>query len=271
MVQWDDVRASRGTTVVLDHLNLAVARGEWLGVLGPNGAGKTSLVRTLADLTIDEGRVVVDGRDLTDVSQRDRARLVAIVPQHPVIPPGLSVFDYVLLGRTPHHALRAAPSRHNRIQAHAVMQRLELEAVADRPIDSLSGGERQRAVLARAVAQDTPILVLDEPTTFLDLGHQFDVLELVAELRDERDVTVVTTMHDLSVAGQFVDRVAVLRDATLVAAGSPATVLTPQLIEAVWGVAATTSVDQQGAIIVTVGRRREADCDTPSRSLTEQP
>jgi iron complex transport system ATP-binding protein len=271
MLRWEEIDASRGSRVVLDRVSLTVARGEWLGVLGPNGAGKTSLVRTLADLALAHGRVLIDGRDLGEVSQRERARLVAIVPQHPLIPPGMPVFDYVLLGRTPHHSLRAAPSRHDRVQAQAVMQRLELEAVADRTIDSLSGGERQRAVLARAVAQDAPILVLDEPTTFLDLGHQFDVLELVAELRDERDVTVVTTMHDLSVAGQFVDRVAVLRDGALVASGPPATVLTPDLIEAVWGVAATTSIDERGAVVVTVGRRREAGRRAPSRSLTEQP
>ena len=188
---------------------------------------------------------------------RERARTVAVVPQHPVVPAGVTVFDYVILGRTPHQGLRCSPSIHDRRRTYAVLQRLDLDGMATRRVDSLSGGERQRVVLARALVQDTPVLVLDEPTAALDVGHQLEVLELIADLRRERGLTVVTTVHDLSVAGQFADTVAVLAGGRLVAHGRPADVLTPALVGAHWGVDASCEVDEDGAVIVTVRRRRE--------------
>src|SRR5690606_34853405 len=133
------------------------------------------------------------GLDIASMKPRDRARLLALVPQHPTIPPGITTFDYVALGRAPHQGIRFAPSIEDRRRALAVLQRLDLDGFARRCVDTLSGGERQRVVLARALVQDTPILVLDEPTSALDVGHQLDVLELVADLRAEADLTVITT------------------------------------------------------------------------------
>ncbi len=269
-VEWSNVTIRRGDTIVTREIDLAVERGSWISILGPNGAGKTSLVRTLTDLVPESGTVLVEGTSILDLDARARARLVAVVPQHPVIPPGLPVFDYVLLGRTPHQGLRYGASAEDRRRTHAVMQRLELDTFAVRPLDSLSGGERQRAVLARALTQDTPILILDEPTTFLDVGHQYDVLELVAELRADRQVTVITTMHDLSLAGQFADVVAILHGGRVMASGSPADTLTAERIATAWGVDAITEVDDHGAVSITIRRRRERPFPSFAHAYEEQ-
>lgn len=270
-VSWRAVSVRKGGVDVLSGVDLDVEPGAWLSVIGPNGAGKTTLLATLLGSSgIGKrgvsGSVALAGEVAADLSARDRARRLAFVPQHPVIPPGMPVFDYVVLGRVPHQGLRCAASEHDRRRAVAVLQRLGLDEFAGRRVDTLSGGERQRVVLARALVQDASLLVLDEPTSALDVGHQLDVLELLAEIRTERaaaagdttvPLTIITTVHDLTVAGQFADRLAVLADGRLVAAGTPAEVLTPERLARHWGVDATCTVDPDGSVSVTVRRRRE--------------
>ena len=274
-ISWRGVSVSLGGNDVVHDVTLDVPTGAWLSLIGPNGAGKTTLVRTLSQAVRHRGHVAVLGRDAASLSVRDRARRLAVVPQHPVIPPGMRVFDYVLLGRAPHQGLRCSSSVQDRRRALGVLQRLGLDVLTDRRVDTLSGGERQRVVLARALVQDAPLLVLDEPTAALDVGHQLEVLELIADLRTERELTVVTTVHDLTVAGQFADVVAVLADGGLVAHGSPRNVLTPEVIGAHWGVDATCDVDDDGSVTVTVRRRRErrsppaAGARTPTTTTTE--
>ena len=256
-ISWRGVSVALGGGDVVRDVTLDVPTGAWLSLIGPNGAGKTTLVRTLSRGVGYRGAVALLGADAGALGVRDRARHLAVVPQHPVIPPGMRTFDYVLLGRAPHQGLRCSSSVQDRRRALAVLQRLGLEAFTDRRVDTLSGGERQRVVLARALVQDTPVLVLDEPTAALDVGHQLEVLELIADLRTERELTIVTTVHDLTVAGQFADVVAVMADGRLVADGTPSDVLTPEVIGTHWGVDATCDVDDDGSVTVTVRRRRE--------------
>lgn len=243
---------------VLRGVDLEVAAGRWLSVIGPNGAGKTTLLRVLAGL-VDHSGVVRLGAEAGSAGQmtpRARARTVGFVPQDPVVPPGLGVLDYVMLGRAPHQAFGFAATREDQRLVWAVLQRLELEDFAHRRVDTLSGGEQQRVVVARAVAQESPVLLLDEPTSSLDVGHQIEVLELIDELRVERGLTIVTTMHDLDLAAQFSETVVVMVEGHVAAVGPVGDVMTEPILTRWFG--AHVSVDTvDGEISIKVRRHRE--------------
>jgi iron complex transport system ATP-binding protein len=219
-----------GDREVLSGVGLQVRRGEWLAVIGPNGAGKSTLLKAVMGLVEHRGGVTVDGRPAHALKPRERARLMAYAPQSPALPPDMTVFDYALLGRTPYIPYLGRESRHDRDVTGAVLDRLDLTGFADRRVGRLSGGERQRVVLARALAQEAPALLLDEPTTALDLGHQQQVLELIDRLRLADELTVVTTLHDLTLAGQYADTLLLLAEGRAVASGGPARVLTEGLV-----------------------------------------
>jgi iron complex transport system ATP-binding protein len=215
---------------LFDGVSFKVERGDRLALSGPNGAGKTTLLHAVVGLVPFEGRVGLWGRELEKYPRRERARLVALVPQNPVIPEGVTVEDYVLLGRTPHLGVLGTERRSDLVAVEQALGRLELVWAAERRLDTLSGGELQRVVLARALAQEAPLLLLDEPTTGLDLGHQIRVLELVDELRREDGLTVLSAMHDLTLAGRFADRFALLSQGRLVSKGSRTDVLDAAVI-----------------------------------------
>ena len=242
-----------GVEVVRDF-STKVERGEWLSLIGPNGAGKTSILRALAGLVSSTGSVLFDGRASASAGRRELARRVALVPQHPQTPSALTVAEYVLLGRTPHIGYLAGESRVDRLAAERAIARLALRDFISRPLGSLSGGERQRVVLARALAQEASVLLLDEPTSALDLGRQQQVLELVDSLRRTDELTVVCAMHDLSLAGQYADRLLLLDQGRVAAQGSAAEVLSERTIAEYYG--ADVRVLREDSMVFVLPRRR---------------
>jgi iron complex transport system ATP-binding protein len=245
-----------GGTLIVDRVDLDVAEGEWVTVIGPNGAGKSTVLRAVGGLLPFDGRIDLGGTSLARLARRERARTVATVAQSPVVPPGMRVVDYVLLGRTPYIATLGRESRSDLAVVGEVLAVLDLERFAGRRLDTLSGGERQRVFLARALAQGARILLLDEPTSALDIGHQQEVLELVDRLRRERGLTVLATMHDLSIAGEYADRMVLLAGGRVAAAGTPRDVLTETLLAEHYRVRVRVVDGDQGPLVVPVRGQR---------------
>lgn len=254
-VVFDDVTVAYGSRDALTGFGDRIASGEWLGVIGPNGAGKSSLLRAMAGLVDHRGDILVDGVSLRSLDERTRARLIAYVPQEPLIPDDMTAFEYVLLGRSPYIGYFGAPSRNDRRVASAVLDRLRLGEFSNRALGALSGGERQRVVLARALAQEAPVLLLDEPTSALDIGHQQQALELVTELRRTQHLTVLSALHDLTLAGTYTDRLVMLSDGAVVARGSAAEVLTAERLGEVYRVCVTVDIDPDDGTVIVVPRR----------------
>jgi iron complex transport system ATP-binding protein len=253
MIEMRDLWVRFGPVAAVRGLSLRAESGGWTALIGPNGAGKTSALRALAGLVPFDGEVRIEGEDARRLGRRALARLIAFVPQKPETPPALTVAEYVLLGRTPHISYLGGEGKRDRDAAARALRRLDLEDFAQRPLGSLSGGELQRAVLARALAQEARILLLDEPTTSLDLGRQQLVLELVDELRQD-GLTVVTTLHDLTLAGQFAEHIVLLDGGSVVAEGTAADVLSAPNVAAHYGANVRVVEDEHGVFVVPVRR-----------------
>ncbi|HEX9258518.1 MAG TPA: ABC transporter ATP-binding protein [Acidimicrobiales bacterium] len=250
-----ELRASTITVEVdgarlLDGVSVTARAGTTLCIVGPNGAGKSTLLRVLAGLLEPAaGEVLGAGRPLARLKRRERAKVVAYVPQDPVLPLAMRVADYVLLGRTPHLAPLAHEGAHDLDIARQSLEQLDLAELAGRAIGTLSGGERQRVLVARALAQQAAVLLLDEPTAALDPGHQLEVLELVDQLRRTHGFTVVCTMHELTLAGQFGDELVLLDRGRVVSAGPAAHVLTDENLSRYYG-SSVRVVEADGTRIV---------------------
>ncbi|HEY8491423.1 MAG TPA: heme ABC transporter ATP-binding protein [Dehalococcoidia bacterium] len=232
------LRAGYGGREVLRGLDLSLSPGEVLGVVGPNGSGKSTLVRVLSGvLRPRAGTVLLMGRDLRAFSARELARTVAVVPQAASLPEGFTALQIVLMGRTPYLGLLASEGPEDLAAARRAMEQTDVLRLADRPVQRLSGGERQRVVAARALAQEAPVLLLDEPTAHLDVGHQTALFDLVHRLARERRLAVLAVVHDLTLAGQYCDRLLLLKDGRALAGGPPEQVLTPERVTEAYGVA----------------------------------
>ncbi len=253
MIELRDVTVELGGKPVVDGVSAEIADGEWLALIGPNGAGKTTLLRAIARLVPFSGEVRLDGRRGEELSRGELARLVADVPPDPSTPPWMTVAEYVLLGRTPHLGPLAKEGSRDRDAAARSLARLDLLPFAGRRLGTLSGGEKQRVVVARALAQEAPIVLLDEPTAALDIGHQQQALELLDGLRAEPGLTLVTAMHDLTLAAQYADRMLLLDAGRVVADGTPGDVLTEAVIAEHYG--AAIDVVAVGGRIAVVPRR----------------
>lgn len=244
MITWDGVSVTYATTRVLGPLSLRVDDGEWVGLIGPNGAGKSTMLKTAIGAVDHEGTVSLSN------GKRRPGLDIAWMPQRPQMPDDMTVFDYVVLGRTPHIGYLGSESRGDLDSVETALRKLGMLEFAGRGLATLSGGEAQRAVLARALAQEAPVLLLDEPTASLDIGHALDVLEVLDELRAAEGLTVVTAVHDLTLAGRFADRLVLLGDGIVRGDGPPEVVLTEDLLRTHYGRGVRVIQDQDGPTVV---------------------
>jgi len=252
-IELTNVTVVLGGQPVVDGIEAAVARGEWVALIGPNGAGKTTLLRAIARLVPFAGSIALEGRDTKELHRAELSRLLAVVPQEPSTPPWMTVAEYVLLGRTPHLGTLAKEGKRDREAAARALARLDLLEYRERRLGTLSGGEKQRVVVARALAQEARIVLLDEPTAALDIGHQQQALELLDVLRGESELTLVAAMHDLTLAAQYADRMVLLDRGHVAADGVPRDVLTEAAIARHYG--ASIDVVPVGGRVAVIPRR----------------
>lgn len=233
-----------GDILAVHAVSLDLLPGHITAICGPNGSGKSTLLRALSGLHKPHaGTVLVDDEDLAQHNPRQIARLLSFLPQSPLVPAGVTVREVVEQGRFPHRRLLGGPRPDDQEAVAWALASTRLDDLAERDVAHLSGGERQRVWIAMALAQRTSVLLLDEPTTFLDIRYQLEVLELVRHLADEVGITVALVLHDLNQAATFADRLVLLRDGRVVAAGPPDEVLTSDHVEAVFGVRVTLVED----------------------------
>ena len=244
MIAWDSVSVSFGSTRVLGPVSLEVGDGEWVGLIGPNGSGKSTMLKSAVGVVDLSGAVSVG-------TQAPRPGLdIAWMPQRPHLPDEMGVGDYVMLGRTPHLGYLAGEGSKDITTVKAALSQLDLTDLVHRPLSTLSGGEAQRAVLARALAQEAPVLLLDEPTASLDIGHAVDVLEVVDGLRRTQGLTVVTAVHDLTLAGRYADRLVLLGGGLIQAEGKPTEVLTEATLRAHYGADIRVVIESDGPVVI---------------------
>lgn len=230
--------------LVIERLSATILPGEITALVGPNGCGKSTLLKGLARLLRPRGGMaMLDGRAISDLPTRELARQLGILPQTPTAPEGLTVYELVAQGRYPHQGLFHQWSVEDEAKTREAIVATRLVSFADRPLDTLSGGQRQRAWIALTLAQDTSILLLDEPTTYLDIGHQLEVMELIARLNRERRMTIVLVLHDLNQAARYCRRMIVLDDGAIMADGAPWDVMTREILAGVFRVQADVIAD----------------------------
>jgi ABC-type cobalamin/Fe3+-siderophores transport system ATPase subunit len=231
MLKIEELSVSYGKRRVLYNVSLDVREGEVLALIGPNGAGKSTLVRAVSGvIPVQSGRVGVNGDDLLSLPAMKRARHLAVVPQAVSMPPAFTVWETILLGRTPYLNFLGQVSARDEEIARAALQKVDALDLSERRVGELSGGEQQRVLLARALAQSTPILLLDEPTVHLDLQHQISLMEIVRSLAHKDNLAVLIALHDLNLAARFADRVGLLQAGEVKAVGTARQVLTPEII-----------------------------------------
>lgn len=219
----------------LRDVSLSINRGEFLGLVGPNGSGKTTLLRLLNRIYIPQsGRVTFDGRDISSYSRADLARQMAFVPQDPGTQFPFSVLEIVLMGRAPHSRGRAFENPHDLDVAWSMLELTDISHLAHQSVTALSGGERQRAFIARALAQQPQVLLLDEPNAHLDIAHQIEIFTIIKKLNIDSGLTVISVSHDLNLAAAYSDRMAMMVSGSMAAAGPPEEVLTESRIQDVF-------------------------------------
>lgn len=236
MIDVNAISASYDGVTILHDLTLNINVGEHLGLVAPNGSGKTTLIKIISGIKLpDNGSVNIDGYEIGSLRPKDRARLVSVVQQNPTIPIGLTAREVVLMGRNPYLSLVQWEGHRDSEYCEEAMALTRTSDLADRSINSLSGGELKRVFIARALVQKTPVMLLDEPTAHLDIFYQSEILDLIEDIRARTKMTIICAMHDLNMAAQYSDRIAVLYGQQIYALGLPNEILTGELILSVFG------------------------------------
>lgn len=250
-----DLSLGYAARAVVHHLDLDLPDQKITAVIGPNGCGKSTLLRGLARLlTPQSGAVLLDGAPIHTQPTRSVARRVSLLPQQPIVPEGVTVEELVARGRHPHRGLWQTQRPTDATAVRSALEATDTHPLADVPVSELSGGQRQRVWIALTLAQETDILLLDEPTTFLDLAHQIDMLDLIARLNSERGTTVVMVLHDLGLAARYADHLVALQDGVVAAQGRPAEVLTPTNLATVFGLDARVITDPESGTPLVIPR-----------------
>ncbi|GMA36802.1 ABC transporter ATP-binding protein [Demequina litorisediminis] len=251
-----------GERTVIDDLDLQVPGGKMTAIVGANACGKSTLLRAMSRLLKPQrGQVLLDGREVHSMRSKELARTLGLLPQSPLAPEGITVADLVGRGRHPHQKLMARWSRDDDKAVADALEATDTVALAERPIDELSGGQRQRVWIVMALAQDTDVLLLDEPTTFLDVAHQVEVLDLLTDLNRDRGTTIVMVLHDLNMAARYAHHLVAMVEGRIHASGTPADVLNAQTVRAVFGMDAVIIDDPtSGApLMLPLGRHHVAE------------
>ncbi|WP_191374058.1 ABC transporter ATP-binding protein [Corynebacterium stationis] len=252
-----DVSVGYGERTVLDTLNVDIKRGAVTSIVGPNGCGKSTLLRTMSRLlNPTKGEIVLDGKSIHDIPTRKLATQLGLLPQTPIAPDGIVVADLVGRGRTPHQGILGRWSQQDYDIVAEALETTGISDLAERSIDELSGGQRQRVWIAMALAQRTDTLLLDEPTTYLDVKHQLDVLDLLTELNRDRGTTIVMVLHDLNLAARYSDELVAVSGGKVFAHGHPREVITKENVKSVFGIDSviiTDPVSDQPAVM-PIGR-----------------
>ncbi len=254
-----DVSFSYRSSPILDKLNLTVGDSEILGLVGPNGSGKTTLIKCIDRILKPKGSILLDGLDLASLSRSDIAKQIGYVPQSGSGMMGSTVFETILMGRRPHINWRVSEKDLDIVIE--VIELLHLEDLAMREFGQLSGGQRQKVLIARALAQEPAVLLLDEPTSNLDMKHQLEVMEIIREMVGKRKISAVMALHDLNLAARFVDKLAVLKNGKIWATGEPASLLTPEMIRDVYSVEAAVMQLERPFVIPLRSLNGEMACD----------
>jgi iron complex transport system ATP-binding protein len=257
-LQAADLKVGYGDHVVVDGLDLDIIGGTVTCVIGPNGCGKSTLLRAMGRLLPARGgAVLLDGKRIDRTPTREVAKVLGMLPQAPQAPEGLTVADLVARGRQPHQAWYRQWSTDDETAVAEALALTDMDDLADRTVDELSGGQRQRAWISMALAQGTDLLLLDEPTTYLDLAHQIDVLDLVQRLHDEMGRTVVMVLHDLNLAARYAEHLVAMKNGRIVVQGTPTEVLTEDLLLEVFGLDAKVVTDPVSGtpLVVPIGHR----------------
>lgn len=260
IVEMCSLWAGYGSRPALQDISFTVVPGEVVGIIGPNGSGKSTLVRALSGvLTPQRGGASFDGQNIARMSAQDLAKRVAVVPQTPLLPESFLAYQVVLLGRTPHLGFLGREGARDHAVTRSSMEMTDTWALAGRRIGELSGGERQRVVVARALAQEPELLLLDEPTAHLDIGHQAAILDLVMGLVRERGLTVMIVFHDLNLSAQYCSRLLMLSEGRLLADGLPQEVLTIEQVSRVYGVQAVVATHPSNGAPVVLPLREKVE------------